>query len=152
MGEQILNRRENVYTSKTPAHILDAAEVEKIVSDAGFVDAEALATALTDYVKNTDYASTSAAGLIKVQTSAGSAVSGGGALIGVERTLEQYESGARNMFISKGTLENVIQDVIERMLATALNDSYTQAEVGTTWRVLLRKAEGGPSIDFATQT
>ena len=128
MAKQIKNRREDLYINDVPPEI-----------PAGIVT-------------NTDYASASTAGALKISTSYGVSVASTGNLTASTRTLEQYSTAPGTLLIGKGTLENVIQDVIERMLAAALDDSYTSAEVGTTWRVLLRKAEGGPVIDFAVQT
>lgn len=61
---------------------------------------------LTDYVKNTDYASTNKGGVIKVGY--GCAVTPQGDLFSLHKTYPQYQSGTSNDFISKGTLENVI--------------------------------------------
>lgn len=135
VDKQIMNRRQGVLITAIDPEIL----TETKLSTDGFV-------------KNTDYASDNTGGVIKTSSGAATTTGASGALICVTRTLAQYGTANNNIFISKGTLETVIQDVIERMLATALDDSYTSAEVGTVWRVLLRKAEGGPAIDFAVQT
>lgn len=63
---------------------------------------------LTDYVKNTDYATSSKGGVIKVNSGVASAVDGGGTFYASPRTYQDYLSGANTMFIGKGTLENVI--------------------------------------------
>ena len=65
---------------------------------------------LTDYVKNTDYATTGKAGVIKLNTASyATDIDENGLLKGVSRTYEQYQNGLYNSgFISKGTLENVI--------------------------------------------
>ena len=61
---------------------------------------------LTDYVKNTDYASDNTGGVIKTNSN------GFGASNGLpfcsNRTYAQYQADGNNYFISKGTLENVI--------------------------------------------
>ena len=63
---------------------------------------------LTDYVKNTDYATDSKAGVIKTSTTYSNAMTGAGALYCMVLTNPQYQSGNNSMFVSKGTLENVI--------------------------------------------
>ena len=66
---------------------------------------------LTDYVKNTDYASISNGGVIKTSNSAGTTVSSGELLAQI-KTYSNYTSASNNMFISKGTLENVLAERI----------------------------------------
>ena len=61
---------------------------------------------LTDYVKFTDYATSSKGGTIK--TGYGNATTNWGALYCLLYTYAQYSSLDNNSFISKGTLENVI--------------------------------------------
>lgn len=61
---------------------------------------------LSDYVKNTDYATTTKGGTIKVDPSYGTRVDNGFLRAG-ERTYVQYTSGSGNMLIGKSTLENV---------------------------------------------
>lgn len=63
---------------------------------------------LTDYVKFTDIATSSKAGVIKFGNSYGTTVLSSGVLGGVTRTYDQYTSGSDYMLIGKGTLENVI--------------------------------------------
>lgn len=62
---------------------------------------------LTNYVTNTDYATSSVGGVIKVSTDYGLNVADGN-LRGVTRTYAQYSNLSNNALISKGTLENVI--------------------------------------------
>jgi hypothetical protein len=61
---------------------------------------------LTDYVKNTDYATSSKGGTIK--TGYGLAVNNSGNPYAELRTYANYQSVNDNLFIGKGTLENVI--------------------------------------------
>ena len=63
---------------------------------------------LTDYVKNTDYASSSKGGVIKTSNGAGIYATSSGTLYAVEKTYSDYASFSNNGFISKGTLENVL--------------------------------------------
>lgn len=61
---------------------------------------------LTNYVTNTDYANSSTAGVLKTSTTYATSVSSG-VLQSATKTYSDYSSGNNNMFISKGTLENV---------------------------------------------
>ena len=64
---------------------------------------------LTDYVKNTDYASNAQAGVIKISpTYMATQLSSGGSLQTVIKTYSQYQDLSDNAYIGKGTLENVI--------------------------------------------
>lgn len=64
---------------------------------------------LTDYVKNTDYASSTKGGVVKFGNSYGTTILANGVLAGTTRTYEQYDEGSNYMLIGKGTLENVIE-------------------------------------------
>lgn len=63
---------------------------------------------LTDYVKNTDYATSSKGGTLKVDNGLGTGVSQYGVLVGIGKTYPQYNSAYSDLIISKGTLDNVI--------------------------------------------
>ena len=63
---------------------------------------------LTDYVKFTNYATNSKGGVIKTDTSAYGTAMYSGYLTGSTKTYAQYGSSANALFVSKGTLENVI--------------------------------------------
>ena len=65
-------------------------------------------SSLTDYVKNTDYATSSKGGVLKIDNGLGTGVSNYGVLVGIDKTYSQYNSAYNDLFISKGTLENVI--------------------------------------------
>lgn len=73
-----------------------------------YVTTTDLATELTDYVKDTDYATNLKGGVIKVGSIVGTEVNAGGLLIGQVITYANYENANVKLFISKGTLENVI--------------------------------------------
>ena len=62
---------------------------------------------LTDYVKNTDYATASKGGVVKVSFSRGTGIDNGNIYPAIF-TYEQYNSALSGSFIGKGTLENVI--------------------------------------------
>lgn len=64
-------------------------------------------TDLTGYVKNTDYANSSTGGVIKTASSKAISVSSG-VLQADTKTYSDYTSGGNDMFIGKGTLENVL--------------------------------------------
>lgn len=60
-------------------------------------------------VSNTDYASSNKVGVIRTNTDYGTSATSVGALISATKTYQQYlDAVTNNMFISKGTLENVI--------------------------------------------
>ena len=63
---------------------------------------------LTNYVKKTDYATNSTGGVIKTDTSTYGTAMYSGYLTGSTKTYAQYGSSANALFVSKGTLENVI--------------------------------------------
>ena len=59
-------------------------------------------------VSNTDYATSSKGGALKIDNGLGTGVSNYGVLVGIDKTYSQYNSAYNDLFISKGTLENVI--------------------------------------------
>ena len=64
---------------------------------------------LTNYVKNTDYATTNKGGVIKVNsTNSGFNVSGSGLLYSEYVSYTDYQNKSNNYNVSKGTLENVL--------------------------------------------
>lgn len=89
---------------------------------------------LTNYVQFTDYATSSVGGVIKssstygtdISTSAGSK----GVLFALGKTYSQYVNGQNGMFISKGTLENVL-GVNGKNLETANNKVTTISSAST---------------------
>lgn len=62
---------------------------------------------LTEYVTNTDYATSNKGGVFKIQSNYGVDVNNG-FLRGIEKTYSSYNIADNVMFVSKGTLENVI--------------------------------------------
>lgn len=79
---------------------------------------------LTDYVKNTDFATSNKGGVFKFSQSHGITMSSDGFLMGSTRTAEQYASNSGNMLINKGTLENVLTSKSENWEFT-LEDGST---------------------------
>lgn len=67
---------------------------------------------LSDYVKNTDYASASKAGVLKINGNA-ARISSDGVLSAAEVSEEQYKTTVNSIFISKGTLDNVKNFLVE---------------------------------------
>lgn len=64
---------------------------------------------LTNYVTNTDYATSSVGGVVKVSPQyKATNITSGGTLEATTKTYEQYSSLDNTIFISKGTLENVL--------------------------------------------
>lgn len=66
---------------------------------------------LTNYVKNTDYATASTGGVFKIGNSYGTTIYNG-FLAGVGRTYANYSSDSNALIICKGTLENVLAEKI----------------------------------------
>ena len=62
---------------------------------------------LTDYIKNTDYATSSKSGVFKVSN--GAVVGSTGYITCSPKTFNEYNNLSNNYFISKGTLENVLR-------------------------------------------
>ena len=81
---------------------------------------------LTDYVKNTDYATVTKGGVIKVLGSSYNIAVSNGALYALANDYTTYQTRGNGAFIGKGTLENVIA-------GKRLNTSYSTDEtvVGT---------------------
>ena len=63
---------------------------------------------LTNYVQNTDYATSNKGGVVRSDNTFGASVSGSGQIMGITKTYEQYGSWSNAGIVSKGTLENVI--------------------------------------------
>lgn len=88
-------------------------------------------TTLVPYVKNTDYATAGTGGVFRQNNDFATYLGDTGYLYALVKTYAQYTSGSNNMYISKGTLENVITgkdlttkayvDGLVGDIATALN-------------------------------
>lgn len=88
---------------------------------------------LSSYVKNTDYATTSKGGVVKPSSDSATDVVNG-VLQATTKTTTQYNSADNSMFVSKGTLDNVLtsKDYATNTNLSAkanVSDVYTQAEV-----------------------
>ena len=100
MSSSSINEKDPLFKS-SPAYNITNEDIEKW-NNSG-VD-------LTDYVKNTDYATNSKGGVIIVDDTKATRIGGGtsnGQLIAMTKTYPEYQSGSNYMFIGKGTLENV---------------------------------------------
>lgn len=87
---------------------------------------------LTDYVKNTDYASSSKGGVVKVGR--GSNILPDGTIYANVYNYSGYNSADNSFFISKGTLENVItgkQLVNQTYVDNAISNAITNALGGS---------------------
>lgn len=73
----------------------------------GLVSEDSLEETLQDYVKNTDYATDLVGGVFKTFNSYGTYLADS-YLVALVKTYQEYTSGSNNMFVSKGTLENVL--------------------------------------------
>lgn len=84
------------------------------LSQYGFIGKTTLENVITGkgLVSNTNYASNSTGGVIKVNNDLGTNVDGSGNLVGTTRSYSDYSSGWNSQIISKGTLENVLANRI----------------------------------------
>ena len=60
------------------------------------------------YISNTNYATDSTGGVIKTQSAAGTYMNSSGILYSSNKSYSAYTNASNNLFVSKGTLENVI--------------------------------------------
>ena len=73
---------------------------------------------LTDYVKNTDYATSTEGGVVKVDIGYGALLTGSGVLVSQTFAVNKYETIPKSSFISKGTLDNVLTLYPKTVLTT----------------------------------
>lgn len=86
---------------------------------------------LDDYVKNTDYVTTSKAGIVAVGAHYGTQILNTQGLIGAStRTLELYNSAPTSLFVGKGTLDNVLTQYSKTVPLTQ-DDYEALVEAGT---------------------
>lgn len=83
------------YDSGSDLAIITKGTLENVITGKGLVS-------------NTDYATTTTGGVIKLNASYATQASAAGIMRSVTKTYAAYDSGTDDMFISKGTLENVI--------------------------------------------
>ena len=101
-------------TSQTYTYTTDEAFTTELNTNGyvqvGYYKLSALETQkvdLTNYVTNTDYATAEKGGTIRTSNASGLGISNGN-LYAVTKAYNTYSSASGNMFIGKGTLENVI--------------------------------------------
>ena len=101
-------------TSQTYTYTTDEAFTTELSTNGyiqvGYYKLSALETQkvdLTNYVTNTDYATAEKGGTIRTSNASGLGISNGN-LYAVTKAYNTYSSASGNMFIGKGTLENVI--------------------------------------------
>jgi hypothetical protein len=103
---------------------------------------------LTGYVKNTDYANSSTAGVFKTYSGLyATAMTSAGCLYCLPKSLDSYKNDNSNMFIARGTLENIKNDYVKRGITA--NDIQLTADEQTNARTWLG-AVG--KEDYATGT
>ena len=98
----------------------------EVQTSLGKADTALQSSDLTNYVTNTDYATAEKGGTIRTSNTSGLGISNGN-LYAVTKSYNIYNSASDNMFIGKGTLENVIT-------GRALENKYSMSEIKTgTW-------------------
>ena len=102
LAGKVDNSTLNDYYTKTRADELLNTKVDKTTYNSKIQEIE------TDYVKNTDYATSSKGGVIKVNSPQGTAVYSSGVMYALTRDYNTYINDSNGLFVSKGTLENVI--------------------------------------------
>lgn len=80
------------------------------VSNNAFISKGTLENVITGkgLVSNTDYANSNTGGVIKVSTPIGTDINEAGVVYATSINYNSYSSASNNLFVSKGTLENVI--------------------------------------------
>lgn len=85
---------------------------------------------LTDYVKNTDYATNTTGGVIKISNTYGVNTNNDGQLTSFTRAYQVYQNDSNAILIGKGTLENVIAG------KELVNKTYVDTLVGDVESIL----------------
>lgn len=83
------------------------SKTSDLTNDSGFITN----SALTDYVRNTDYATNSTGGVVKIDAYAITKNTNGNLMANIYN-YSTYSTASDNSFISKGTLENVLNEKI----------------------------------------
>lgn len=110
LESMVVSGRYDSATKKVILTLQNGSTVEFSVADLidGLVSTTDLETTLEDYVKNTDYATSSKGGVVKVNSQYGVAMLDNETLRGVTADYTTYQARSSNFIISKGTLENVL--------------------------------------------
>lgn len=114
LESMVVSGRYDSATKKVILTLQNGSTVEFSVADLidGLVSTTDLETTLEDYVKNTDYATSSTGGVVKISDGYGLELSNVGALRGKTQTYSNYQSMNNAGVICKGTLENVLTNVV----------------------------------------
>lgn len=89
---------------------------------------------LTNYVTNTDYATSSTGGVIKVSNGDYGMTVDSGVLKGAVRTLAQYNSMSSKGIVCKGTLENVISGKANKISVVQTSTSTIEINSNTFYK------------------
>ena len=143
------------YTYTTDAAIISAIDTNGYIQ-IGYYKLSALETQevdLTNYVTNTDYATSATAGVIKVNSSYGTDISNSGELKSTIVTSANYSTMEDDAFVSKGTLENAITSK-----GLVNNTDYATSSVGGVVKVAssngvgVNSSNGNLYLSAATET
>lgn len=101
------------------------------------------------FVKNTDYASASTAGVVKINDSYGFGISETGEIRGLNATLTQYNNSPDYRIINKGTMRSIrsavvtdgMLDYARAQIVAQANDVYAirMRFDGTNWQIIAEK-------------
>lgn len=137
-----LNDRTNTVRPLTP-HVVDYA-VKKALSDCKLSENDVWteeektnARVLINAISDTDYASSSKGGTIKPSNTYGVSVNTSGGLICDNRTYDSYKTSTTGLFVSKGTLDAVLngrfvtltQGAYDELLAAGNIDADTEYNI-----------------------
>lgn len=104
------------------------------------------------FIKNTDYATGTTGGVVKVANSSGMSITTQGTLQAAVRTEQQYNDAAGTLVMGKGTLDNIKSPLVISALAS-LADADGTAATGTKWDTLvLEKTADGYTLSFKNTT
>lgn len=97
---------------------------------------------LSEYTKFTDYATTEKSGTIKTVDSFATDVDGSGFLYAKSKTADNYNTSSDNIFISKGTLENIKSDYVKAGVVSNSNTLTTEEQTSAqNWLGAASKTE-----------
>lgn len=122
------------YQSSNNNTFIGKGTLENVLEGKGFV----YSSDLDNYVKTTDYATTTKAGIIRASATYGTQVSGQ-FLQGRTRTYEQYQADSGTLFVCKGTLENILEGKGIRSTITLTQaefDALTEYADNTDYQII----------------
>lgn len=141
---ELLNSKQDVITvaNKLESDLVDDTNQTNLFVTAAEKqtwNAKLDSSALANYVRNTDYATSSTAGVMKISLDYGTALTQNGELYAGDITYSQYQESATNLFISKGTLENVIagKDLINSSYHDNTKQDTTSQSLETTNKTIV---------------